>query len=133
MPKTEEDQMKKLSVAEITRLVDEDMERDSYPAGFPALPPIPGARYTDERFYALELEHVLKRSWLFAGHIEDIPSPGDYLLFSKVGLSVIVIRGPDDSIRAFHNSCRQPEAVRLPLSCLVVRPFRRTARRSQRV
>jgi phenylpropionate dioxygenase-like ring-hydroxylating dioxygenase large terminal subunit len=111
MPKTEEDQMKKLSVAEITRLVDEDMERDSYPAGFPALPPIPGARYTDERFYALELEHVLKRSWLFAGHIEDIPSPGDYLLFSKVGLSVIVIRGPDDSIRAFHNSCRHRGAA----------------------
>jgi len=103
--------MNKLSVEEVTRLVDEDMNRESYPSGFPTLPPIPGARYTDPQFYALELEHVLKRSWLFAGHVADIPEAGDYLLFSKLGLSIIVVRAPDESVRAFHNTCQHRGAA----------------------
>ncbi len=35
--------------------------RREYPAGFPALAPVPAARYGDPRFFALEMEYVFRR------------------------------------------------------------------------
>ena len=59
-------------------------------------------------FYELEREAIFKRAWLNVGRVEDIPKVGSY--FTKeiqiAEASVIVVRGKDDAIRAFHNVCR---------------------------
>src|SRR5690606_3792628 len=62
--------------------------------------------YTDPQFYELEMEHMWKKSWLHAGHISELPKEGSYKLFEQLGLSIIVSRGLDGQIRAFHNICR---------------------------
>jgi nitrite reductase/ring-hydroxylating ferredoxin subunit len=59
-------------------------------------------------FYALERDAIFRRAWLNVGRIEDLPRPGSY--FTKeiqiAGASVVVVRGMDDTVRAFHNVCR---------------------------
>lgn len=59
-------------------------------------------------FYELEREAIFKRAWLNVGRIEDVPRTGSY--FTKeitiADASVIVVRGADGEVRAFHNICR---------------------------
>ncbi len=61
----------------------------------------------DPEFYELEKEAVFRRSWLYAGRIEQLPRRGTY--FTKelpfLNLSALFVRGMDDEIRAFHNVC----------------------------
>jgi phenylpropionate dioxygenase-like ring-hydroxylating dioxygenase large terminal subunit len=45
--------------------------------GFPTLPGVPAARYTDETFAALEAEGVFGRSWLLVAHTDELRHRGD--------------------------------------------------------
>jgi phenylpropionate dioxygenase-like ring-hydroxylating dioxygenase large terminal subunit len=83
-----------------------EAERSGPPEGFPKLPVIPGGRYTDPAFLALEHEYLWRRSWLFACHTDEIPEPGSFYLFTRTGSPILVVRGKDDTIRAFYNTCR---------------------------
>ena len=62
--------------------------------------------YTDPAIYQLELERIVMRNWIFAGHASQIPDAGDYLVFRLVKESAIIVRGNDAKIRAFANVCR---------------------------
>lgn len=90
----------------LTTTMDSQLVRAEHPADFPALVPVPSSRYTDEGFAALEQEHMWMKTWLLAGLETELPNPGSYVLFERVGQSVIISRGKDGAIRAFHNSCR---------------------------
>ena len=63
---------------------------------------------TSPEFYELEREAIFKRAWLNVGRVEDLPRKGSY--FSKeiliANASVVVVRGMDYEVRAFHNICR---------------------------
>lgn len=61
----------------------------------------------DPDFFELEKEAVFRRSWLNVGRVERLPRPGSYFTVELefLGLSVLVVRGMDDQIRAFHNVC----------------------------
>ncbi len=58
-------------------------------------------------FYQLEREAVFKRAWLNVGRVEQLPRNGSYFTKEIVvaKTSLIVVRGPDGEIRAFHNIC----------------------------
>jgi len=71
-----------------------------------SVPELPTGRYRGTAFYALELEYVWNKSWLFVGHVSELEKTGSYKLFQELGRSVIVSRGEGDVIRAFHNTCR---------------------------
>lgn len=66
---------------------------------------IPAQRYFDERFYQLECERLWPRVWQMACRLEQIPNPGDWVEYSNVDQSVIIVRTAE-GIRAFHNACR---------------------------
>jgi len=98
-----------MSTSEIEKIrasVDYEIQRTEYPEHMPVLPGVPAARYAEPDFYALEIKHLWHKSWLHAGHVSELPVAGDYKLFKQVGLSVIISRGKDNVIRAFHNICR---------------------------
>jgi len=80
--------------------------RKAYPEDFPALPPIPAARYCDPAFFALEREHVFGKNWLFVAHIDELPEAGDAILLDQLPLPLLLVRGSDGRIRAFYNTCR---------------------------
>jgi len=67
---------------------------------------LPRDFYTDPEILRLDLERIFYRSWLFAVPACEIPKAGNYVTY-KVGLySVIIVRGADGVVRAFHNTCR---------------------------
>src|SRR5437763_7033893 len=87
--------------------IGQERRRRTVPANFPALPEIPGGRYTRQDFFELEIEHVFRKSWVMAGHVDELPATGSYKAFSKLlGSPILIVRGKDDKIRAFYNTCR---------------------------
>lgn len=98
--------MNPTAAAGVAEQIQYELNRDFYPEGFPTLPEIPGGRYTSEEFYQLEIEHLWMKSWLVACRAEEVPQRGSYRLFERLGKSVIISRGADGAVRAFHNTCR---------------------------
>ena len=66
----------------------------------------PKERYFDPDFYQLECEQLWPRVWQMACRLEEIPDPGDVVEYEILDQSVIVLRGDDWEVRAFHNVCR---------------------------
>ena len=66
---------------------------------------IPAARYYSEEFYKAEVEQLWPRVWQMACRLEQIPEVGDWVEYSNLGRSVIVVRTPD-GIKAYQNACR---------------------------
>jgi len=58
--------------------------------------------------YELEREAIFRRTWLNVGRVEQLTKRGSYFTkeLDAAGASVIVVRGMDDEVRAFHNVCR---------------------------
>ena len=59
-------------------------------------------------FYELEREAIFRRTWLNIGRVEQVPKKGSYFTkeLAVCDTSIVVVRGQDDTIRAFHNMCR---------------------------
>ena len=62
--------------------------------------------YTDPDIYELELERIVYRNWIFAGHVSQLPEPGDFRVLNVAGESAIIVRGKDGTINGFANVCR---------------------------
>jgi phenylpropionate dioxygenase-like ring-hydroxylating dioxygenase large terminal subunit len=72
---------------------------------------IPAKRYYDEAFFEAEKEHLWPRVWQMACRLEEIPEVGDYVEYTILDKSVIVVRGKQ-GVKAFKNACRH-RGVRL--------------------
>lgn len=70
--------------------------------------PVPTDIYHDPDFYQRELEAIYKRAWLCVGRVEQARAPGDYFVkdIPTFEMSILVVRGKDDRLRAFHNVCQ---------------------------
>ena len=93
----------------IARLPDEEGARKGFPEGFPDPIDVPAARYTDPDFLELEKRYVFESSWLFVGHTEQLPEPGDFLMLDaldRLGHPIFLVHGSDGKVRALYNSCR---------------------------
>ena len=66
---------------------------------------IPTPRYYDREFYDLECERLWPHVWQMATRLERIPNVGDYVEYSNLGKSVIVVN-TKDGVKAYHNACR---------------------------
>lgn len=69
--------------------------------------PIPAKAYYDPAYYELERQAIFMRTWLQVGHVCELPEPGSFirrdLEFAEA--SILIVRGKDGVIRAFHNVC----------------------------
>lgn len=61
-----------------------------------------------EETYQRDLDQIFRKSWLAVGHDYDLPKAGDFKTRKIPGLNynILIVRGKDDKIRAFHNICR---------------------------
>jgi len=66
---------------------------------------IPIDRYISREWHELERERLWMRVWQFACREEQIPGPGDHVVYEISNLSFIVMRQADGSIKAFPNAC----------------------------
>jgi len=67
--------------------------------------PLSTERYTSAEFKALEDERMWPNIWQFAAREEDMPDPGDTVVYELGDKSFLLIRQQDGSIRAFYNVC----------------------------
>jgi len=67
---------------------------------------LPGAFYSRADIYRLDLERIWYREWLFVAHTGELPDPGSYVTMAVGHHQIVIVRGVDDRIRAFHNVCR---------------------------
>jgi Rieske 2Fe-2S family protein len=67
---------------------------------------LPQPFYVDPAVYELELERIVYRNWILAGHVSELPAPGDFKLVDVARESAIIVRGEDGRLRAFANVCR---------------------------
>jgi Rieske 2Fe-2S family protein len=67
---------------------------------------LPQAFYTDPDLYQIDLQRLFYVDWLFAIPACEIPKTGNFVTLEIGAYSVIIVRGADGEIRAFHNTCR---------------------------
>ena len=64
------------------------------------------AFYRDDAIFERDCERVLRRHWFMAGHVSEIPNPGDYGLFDVASESIVLVRGLEGAVHAHYNVCR---------------------------
>jgi Rieske 2Fe-2S family protein len=62
--------------------------------------------YTDADIFALDLEHIFYKDWLFVAHTAELQGAGSYLTLQIGAYPILLTRAGDGKIRAFINSCR---------------------------
>ncbi|WP_110642802.1 aromatic ring-hydroxylating dioxygenase subunit alpha [Salinicola sp. CPA57] len=67
---------------------------------------LPQPFYNDSRLFALDMQEVFEKQWLFAGMSCEIPAKGNFFKLEIGSNSIIVVRGAENRIQAFHNVCR---------------------------
>ena len=65
----------------------------------------PRRAFFDDGFFALEVRHALSESWLAVAFCEEIANPGDIMVLNVIGYPLLLVRGADGVVRAFHNVC----------------------------
>ncbi len=69
------------------------------------------AFYTDPDVFQADLEAIHYRDWLFAIPACELVKTGDYVTYAVGAYRVIIVRGADNQIRAFHNTCRHRGSI----------------------
>ena len=102
-----EDRCPGISVDDIldmdTRPVPETIREDTYRDLGDA--PITADRYTSDAFFQAERQRMWPKVWQFAAREDELPEPGDLVVYKNVGRSYLIVRQEDGTIRAFHNVC----------------------------
>lgn len=64
-----------------------------------------GSLYTNPDVFAEELERIWYRTWVYVGHVSEVPEPNDYVRKSIGPQDVIMARGKDGVVRLLLNRC----------------------------
>lgn len=67
---------------------------------------LPQPFYSDERLFDIDMQEIFQKEWLIAGMTCEIPTKGNYLTLQVGKNPIIVIRGAEGVVHAFHNVCR---------------------------
>jgi choline monooxygenase len=72
---------------------------------------IPASWYTDLRVLDLERSTVFSRSWHYAGRLDQLSAPGQFVTCDVAGEPLVLVRGSDGVLRGFFNVCRHHAAA----------------------
>ncbi len=61
--------------------------------------------------FQTDLQEIFYKEWLFAVAACELAKPGTYVTHVVGAYNVIIVRGSDNVIRAFHNSCRHRGSI----------------------
>ncbi|MEC9483295.1 MAG: aromatic ring-hydroxylating dioxygenase subunit alpha, partial [Halomonas sp.] len=67
---------------------------------------LPQPFYNDARLFALDMQEIFEKEWLFAGMTCEIPAKGNFMTLDVGSNPIIIVRGSEGQIHAFHNVCR---------------------------
>ncbi len=66
---------------------------------------LPSYAYYEPNIFQQEKERIFYKKWIFVGHVTQIQQPGQYFVAKIADQNVVVIRGEDHQVYAFHNAC----------------------------
>jgi phenylpropionate dioxygenase-like ring-hydroxylating dioxygenase large terminal subunit len=85
---------------------------------------IPFDWYSDPAVLRLERERIFRRTWQYAGRIDQVAEPGAFFTCDLGGVPIVVVRDDEGGLRAFLNVCRhrgslvcEGEGKRASLQC----------------
>jgi Rieske 2Fe-2S family protein len=67
---------------------------------------LPQSLYVSAAAFNFDLAAIFARSWQFVGFEAEVRGRGDYLAATIGQSPVLIVRGRDSVVRAFHNTCR---------------------------
>ena len=67
---------------------------------------LPGRFYYDAEIFEAEKPAIFNRTWQYVCHLTQVTEPGSYSVRDIGDQSVVVVRGADNELRAFHNVCQ---------------------------
>ncbi|MFC4990848.1 aromatic ring-hydroxylating oxygenase subunit alpha [Rubritalea tangerina] len=67
---------------------------------------LPVEAYTSQEWFDHEQAEIFSKTWRYAGFVEDLTAPGEYLTVQAGLNNIFIIVSADGSLKAFHNSCR---------------------------
>ena len=67
---------------------------------------LPADAYTSKDTFAWEMDHFFDRSWPCVGRTEELAHPGAQTAVAFGSTGILLVRGTDGELRAFHNVCR---------------------------
>lgn len=74
-------------------------------------PGLPAAWFRDSRHYERELERIWYRHWIAVAREEEVEAAGAWRRIELGTQSLLLVRGADGALRAFHNVCRHRGSV----------------------
>src|SRR5476649_2240416 len=83
-------------------IADTDWSPGDQQAGFG----LPARYYYDRTVFDKEKSNIFLKSWHLVAHVNELRDSGSFVTFELFDQSVLVIRGRDGKIRAFHNVCQ---------------------------
>ena len=72
---------------------------------------LPQGLYNGADAFAFDMTAIYGRSWIMIGFDCELPKPGSYLSEMIGAWPVLIVRGRDGEVRAFHNSCRHRGSI----------------------
>ncbi len=78
---------------------------------------LPGPAYHSPGWMKLEQERIFARHWVFAATDGELPEAGSIKPLDVGGMPIIMVRGTDGDVRAFHNVCRHRGTLLVAESC----------------
>jgi phenylpropionate dioxygenase-like ring-hydroxylating dioxygenase large terminal subunit len=73
--------------------------------------------YTDPEIFALEIERIFARAWIYVGHVSQTPNPGDFITTTVARRPVVMIRQDDGGIQVLRNRCGHRGAMVVTQRC----------------
>ncbi|MEM9290778.1 MAG: aromatic ring-hydroxylating dioxygenase subunit alpha [Acidobacteriota bacterium] len=67
---------------------------------------LPVEAYTSQDWYLREQREIFSKTWRYAGFMEDLSEPGQYMAVQAGLNNIFIVMGRDRRLRAFHNICR---------------------------
>jgi choline monooxygenase len=64
------------------------------------------AAYTEQRWFEVDQQAVIGRTWQWVCHPEQLATPGSYVSATIAGMPIVVVRDRDQALRAFYNVCK---------------------------
>ncbi|MDR3097124.1 MAG: aromatic ring-hydroxylating dioxygenase subunit alpha [Paraburkholderia sp.] len=70
--------------------------------------------YTDPEIFALEMERIYGRAWIYVGHESQVKAPGDYHTTRIGDQDVVMVRASDGQVHVVYNRCPHKGAQIVP-------------------
>jgi phenylpropionate dioxygenase-like ring-hydroxylating dioxygenase large terminal subunit len=101
-----------VSFLELDRLLSYERHPELLPEVYKKTSTLPGgpkkvntARYHSKAYHDLEVERLWSKVWQLACREEDIPQVGDYIIYTIVNRSYLIVRTAENEIKAHVNAC----------------------------